>query len=571
MFHKLKLPSRKCNYKKFCLTLLFGYCLFYLLSQWIVISSEFPLSPPALYCKKFGGHYIGPNESGSVWAGSGFCQLKDGRQCEEMHFYHNGKCVSKIMKDTKNIFNNKISKKDSFVHLKMTLYASTTCEDTSPIIVINQTYMDKGCSQEGCFDVCDKKFPDGTELVEGTTLNAIKVEGEGEIDLYELCAGPEGEDLLYWATIMPLDGCVRIHHWPAIGHIKFKKLLLKTTKITRPKKHIRTETDYNIVCSAESSTYFGIQVQTGYYSFLTSQGKDASYTRLLTSSELDDLGEIIPTFYAKRHPYSRQYIAINKVDIISKWYASAQPPQERVIVIIDPDNWLLQSLKPIVKQIKRGFAIANRAWFRSAIQMVTTVWKLLCENNCNSSLDLVSSPYFIHRDDLAIIAPLWKYYTIKIQEHKNHVELTNIYQNLHVSWCAEMYGYVFAAAHAGVKHEIKKNLQLKDIGRRPRRRQIPSILMLHIGKAWLSFKYELGKKWWHTDANEFSYLGAEVWCKSNITAADIIPWPIPLTADFQSNATLMLLHSTRKLFGPLPYNKYRKKPVDHSAYVASFP
>jgi hypothetical protein len=57
--------------------------------------------------------------------------------------------------------------------------------------------------------------------------------------------------------------------------------------------------------------------------------------------------------------------------------------------------------------------------------------------------------------------------------------------------------------------------------------------------------YKAGEKWWMTEAKDFrswSGFGAQVWCKCNDTASDIIPWPIPdwdHWNDFQSRITIL--------------------------------
>merc|ERR1712130_372658 len=253
------------------------------------------------------------------------------------------------------------------------------------------------------------------------------------------------------------------------------------------------------------------------------------------------------------------YVPINKADVIYKWYMSTCPPKEEVIVVIDPDNWLLQNIEPIVNEVKPGHAVAQSAWFAGSRHTVTKLWKEFCERNCNWHLDLAAVPYLVHRKDLAIIAPLWKFYSIKIKSRElSDSTLLERYNDIQLDWCAEMYGYVFAAAHAGIRHDIKDFLQIRDVDSRPSKEMIPHILMIHMGRAWFPPSYEPGLKWLHTEGKEFSYFGNQVWCKCNDTANDIIPWPIPSGTDFQSNATLTLLHDSRKMFGPLPINKYRR-------------
>jgi hypothetical protein len=41
--------------------------------------------------------------------------------------------------------------------------------------------------------------------------------------------------------------------------------------------------------------------------------------------------------------------------------------------------------------------------------------------------------------------------------------LANKYRPLQFDWCVEMYGYVFAAAELGIRHEIKHRLQVRPV------------------------------------------------------------------------------------------------------------
>jgi hypothetical protein len=84
--------------------------------------------------------------------------------------------------------------------------------------------------------------------------------------------------------------------------------------------------------------------------------------------------QTFPTFYAKRHPYSKRYSPLNKADVTAKWYASVNSPgDDEVIVMIDPDNWLLKPVDAIAAQIRPGHAVAEGAWFEGQKGLVREV------------------------------------------------------------------------------------------------------------------------------------------------------------------------------------------------------
>lgn len=71
---------------------------------------------------------------------------------------------------------------------------------------------------------------------------------------------------------------------------------------------------------------------------------------------------------------SKRYSPLNKADVTQKWFASASAPgPDEVIVMIDPDNWLLQPIDHIAAQVKPGHAIAEAAWFSGQGGMVRKV------------------------------------------------------------------------------------------------------------------------------------------------------------------------------------------------------
>jgi hypothetical protein len=273
--------------------------------------------------------------------------------------------------------------------------------------------------------------------------------------------------------------------------------------------------------------------------------------RLLSADKPDDMAESIPTFVANRHIASRAYSPINKPDSLDKWLHSSQSPQEEIVVVIDPDNWLLKDVSHFANMVSRGNAVAEAAWYYGDSD-VDEVWSIVCEKNCErKKTDHVAVPVFIHRDDLKEIAPLWTHYTLKVRKlMKTDPNFAKKYSHNQITgWSVEMVGYVYAAAHVGIKHDIKRHIQIRDVDSRPSLELQKEITMIHMGRAWFPPEYEPGKKWWHTEGKEFSAFGAQVWCKCNQTAGEIVPWPLPDEIDFQSYHTLSLLHEALEAFG----------------------
>lgn len=322
--------------------------------------------------------------------------------------------------------------------------------------------------------------------------------------------------------------------------------------------------------SVESSTYFAYQSYANLYAFEHSnqqQSPPAAYTRLLTSSEEDDLsvanGGKIPTFTSPREPFSRSYSPYNKPTSLTAYMESDVSPTEEVIVIIDPDNWLVQNIGPIAAKVRPGQAVATAAFYDGNPLVTDLYQKHICKNACDFIPDTVAVPYFVHREDAKKIAPLWKELTKKVFELFKDPVHAATYQSLQPGWCAEMYGYVFAAAELRVKHTILPNLQHRDVDGKitwdeaMKRR----IRMIHMGRAWFAKDWatQHAARWVHRPAWEYSPPNTEqVWCKCNQTAADERPWPMPPNIDFTSNVTLTLLHQSELEYGNAPMNKFRR-------------
>jgi len=429
---------------------------------------------------------------------------------------------------------------------------------------------------DNCWDSCGQFWPSsGNEKANDNLVNmntkSILIMTKYKMRFYETCKGT-------WAYKDPLPvtdakswpkgSCLDFGLIPPFSHVEFIDVMKDKAVNDGSKK--KGGPSYNVAFSAESSFYFAYQAMANLYAFETSgQSENAVLTRLLTCSEPDDFMDTIPTFQAKREPESLRYSPFNKPDIIAKWFASDQAPTEEVIVVIDPDNWLVKDLSAVVSQVREGRAFGSHAFYRGNPQL-NQLWQRYCTVNCDYKPDAVAVPYFVHRNDLAKIAPLWREYTKKIRKDVEHDPgFVTEYKSIQMSWCAEMYAYNFAAAHVGVHHTGKGFLQLRDVDMRRRDAENEKILMIHMGRAWFPHDYEPGKKWSHTEGKAWRNFGNQVWCKCNYTAGTIIPWPLPDDLDFVSRVTLTDLHYALEKY-PIPKSKYFKQPTNGHNYHHSY-
>jgi len=462
---------------------------------------------------------------------------------------------------------------------KAALVADPGNADSTSVNVWAQVYELPGCKGKmikqdwkkfypycsNCLDTCLLKFDDGTRA--HTKIESVQLFSAGawpqnwNVSLGSNCYGEyEYADAVLMKQGLTADsGCV---------DAKFAYLQWNGMSEAEASGDLPT---YNIVYSCESSTYFGYQVYANLYGFHQSnQPPGTGYTRLLTASEPDDLVDLVNTFTAPRDPYSHRYSPFNKPDVIHKWFESPQAPTEDVIVVIDPDNWLTPdtSLAKTVRMVKRGMAVAQPAFFHGNPRVQEFFDAYICEKNCGFKVATVGVPYFVQRDDMKAIAALWRNYTKKTKSiFDSDRAIANKYKSLQPGWCAEMYGYVFAAAELGIDHIIKGGLQIRDVDSRVPAEKAAKIPMIHMGRAWFPNRTDFrpGQQWWHTEGKDFSSNGAQVWCKCNWTAETVVPWPIPEPwptpggTDFQSTITLKYLHNSLAEYPPLHPSKYRRE------------
>eukprot|EP00658_Telonema_sp_P-2_P022971 TRINITY_DN19202_c0_g1_i4.p1 TRINITY_DN19202_c0_g1~~TRINITY_DN19202_c0_g1_i4.p1 ORF type:complete len:604 (+),score=114.20 TRINITY_DN19202_c0_g1_i4:179-1990(+) len=501
------------------------------------------------------------------------------------------------------------------------LYSEAGCFGEK--IVVSSMSNEPNC--KSCWDACGKTYPSGTDA--NLHIRSVQLAGS---DLwgrrfYRSCVGTYHYDQPEEVKLMPsgTPGCYHFDKSAALASVVWHDAP-DHSRIFLPQS-------YRVLYSAESATYFGYQAYAHLLGFKRSQQQTSpatGYTRLLTASEPDDLstekGGVIPTFTAARHPrFSFAYGPFNKPDVVDKFMQSGAAT-ENVMVLTDPDNFLVQSVANVASEVHPGHGAGAGAFFLGNPQVLRLwrecicslshrrgacaglppvrqdeiekefpdepqvahhwvrgrlepqVWaagKLLDGQQCDVHPDHVAVPYFVHREDLTAMAPVWKYITVQILQIRHKVD--PLLRGLQLSWCAEMYGYIFAAAALGVKHKVWTGLQLRDVEAKISWEQgrDQDIKMIHMGRAWFpqAYAHRVTPQWIHTEGRDLRPPGTEqVWCKCNWTAADQVPWPLPAGIDFVSNVTLTLIHDSYQQFGRPPTNKFRAGNTP-DGYHKSFP
>jgi len=461
--------------------------------------------------------------------------------------------ISKIVHDIEE--NSPLSMHAPKPMTRVVFYRNKGCKGDTFIIYSNHTEED--CEQ--CANLCDIQKTAGWDV---GSSGSVLVEGDMEVNMYQKCRENYREEDYVFTLFGGLDECFDIWHNRHITHLRFAE----DSNLLPQEDLLKGTGDYRIVYSTESSRKMGYQSRSNYWGFLKSKQTGGTTTRLVTMHEADDLVDKLSTFWAKRHPFSRKYSPFNKPDSLTKWFRSPNAPEEEVIILIDPDNWIVQDLAPIAAKVEKGSAIAAAAWFNGN-KLVDQLYRELC-TVCNDFVDYVAVPIFIHKDDMAAIAPLWRKFVIIIKDKVDRdPSFKRKYEGLQIDWGGEMHAYIMAASELGIRHRTGGNYQIRDVDRSTTvadamKQKIP---MIHMGRAWVPMDYKPAEKWTHTEGRAWASRGRQVWCKCNTTADNFDIWPIPGPdegIDFQSYITLTYLHDSMELFD-LPTNKFR---VQHNYY-----
>lgn len=178
------------------------------------------------------------------------------------------------------------------------------------------------------------------------------------------------------------------------------------------------------------------------------------------------------------------------------------------IVVIDPDNWLLKDVNEWASKVSPKHAIGQAAYYHGNTK-VQKLWEEVCEQGCNNTVAHVGVPYVLKASDLKEVAPLWRKYTMLLNEMRQNEKerFDKEYASLYISWTSEMYGYNFACAHLGIDTEVVHDLQIRDVDGRVSDEKAAKKAMIHMGRAWFPKKHAaLAEKWRHTEGKDFAQL-----------------------------------------------------------------
>ena len=305
-------------------------------------------------------------------------------------------------------------------------------------------------------------------------------------------------------------------------------------------RYPNTRQTYHMVFNVESKQYF--EWQSRYSVFWHKQvGQPGKITRLLSMGGKwptdptphpsgDHLMKEVPTHVAPAYDYGiDQYVAHNKPLSITHWLQTADV-KEDIIIVADPDCALISKVDIAVEE---GSPVATQGYytFQSTKSIEYQIAAHYCKGICQH-FDPIAVPVIIHRNDLARLAPLWLKYTEDIRRDRQGPNKWPIEWNDNrftvnrIEWVAEMFGYVIAAAHLDLRHEIA-DLQLVPSVHKT---LTPSVPFLH----------------YHVRVETADH---KFWNKGDDHAGQRFPWPVAAGTDAVTTRLLRGLHEAYEAVG----------------------
>jgi hypothetical protein len=156
-------------------------------------------------------------------------------------------------------------------------------------------------------------------------------------------------------------------------------------------------------------------------------------------------GNTVQTRPYSPHPVTGdEYLPYNRIGAVAEWLALA-PPAEETLLVVDPDCIFLTAFD---EEAERGRPAAQYIPFME--NFVDAHPEFVKRHGLRpGAVQAMAVPFLIHRDDLRELMPLYMEKTEEVRADPASCALIG------GGWTAEMWGYAFAAARLGLRHELR--------------------------------------------------------------------------------------------------------------------
>lgn len=199
------------------------------------------------------------------------------------------------------------------------------------------------------------------------------------------------------------------------------------------------------VFSVDDSLYLRWQAELLAYSH-AKVGQPGPLTRLYSARSTPPpfAGQTFITEPFSPHPRTNDdYPIYNKVGALASW-VTLSPPAEESLLVLDPDCIFLT---PFDEPAERGRPLAQFIHYMNPRHPRHV--ELIKRHGYKPELvQAIGIPLLLHRDDAKELFPLWMEKTEAIRDDPMSCELAG--------WIADMWGYAFAAADLGLRHQLRR-------------------------------------------------------------------------------------------------------------------
>ena len=279
-------------------------------------------------------------------------------------------------------------------------------------------------------------------------------------------------------------------------------VLSQTCGCIRPTR--RKPATFHIIFSTECTPYFDWQTVALLHSYVQTN-QTGGITRLMACDDVNysakDLTDrffgaktYVHPNYAKHPKTGDNYPAYNKPFSVLHWLRHAEP-EEDYIVFLDPDMVIRSKISVEIVGAQIGRPVSAYYGYLEGVDKDSYMEVKAQVPNVDKA-QKVGGFMVMHKEDMKRVAPLWLHYTEEVRNKPgNWANTGDIYnQNGKAGppWISEMYGYVFACAHAKLRHRVSDTFMLYP-GYQPPPEPFP--LVLHYGITFHVGKYAFDKHW----------------------------------------------------------------------------
>jgi len=190
-----------------------------------------------------------------------------------------------------------------------------------------------------------------------------------------------------------------------------------------------------------------------------------------------------------------RYSPYNKPASIVHWLEHAKPTADYV-VILDADMVIRKAITAEAVGVERGRPISAEYGYLKGVY-ASSYMKVKERVRNVDKAQQVGGFSVMHLEDLKVVAPLWLKWTEEVRQDPdswaNTGDIYNDNGKKGPPWIAEMYGYVFACAEAGLDFKVSNDFMLYP-GYQPKPEPWP--MVLHYGITYNVDWYAFDKHWY---------------------------------------------------------------------------